>query len=68
MILEKLSLLIKISNRSFLTEAFLVSFTEYLMLGAIFIVNIILNKTYGTASLGEFNVGYSLSQILTMRF
>ncbi|MDC0909159.1 hypothetical protein OAQ21_03460 [Flavobacteriales bacterium] len=44
------------------------SFTEYLMLGAIFSVNIILNRTYGTASLGEFNVGYSLSQIIILGF
>lgn len=52
------------SKQKFLKETFWVSFTEYLMLGVIFLVNVLLNRAYATKDVGDFNVVYSLSQIV----
>lgn len=44
-------------------EGAIVSFTEYLMLGALFGINIILNRYYNTAALGTFTFAYTIAQI-----
>ena len=44
-------------------EGAIVSFTEYLMLGALFGINIILNRYYDTAALGTFTFAYTIAQI-----
>ena len=48
---------------SIFKEGAIVSFTEYLMLGALFGINIILNRYYDTAALGTFTFAYTIAQI-----
>lgn len=48
---------------SLFKEGAIVSFTEYLMLGALFGINIILNRYYDTATLGTFTFSYTIAQI-----
>lgn len=52
--------------RKFLKESFLVSTTEYLMLGTVFVINILLSRQYDLTELGIFNFCYAISQIAVL--
>ena len=54
----------KIQKSKLITESIWVSIAEYMMLASIFLVNIVLNRKYGTEVLGKFSVAYSISQII----
>lgn len=44
-------------------ESLWISLTEYLTLGVFVITNFMINKTYGTAQMGIFNISYSTAQV-----
>ncbi len=52
--------------RKFLKESFLVSVTEYLMLGTVFVINILLSRYYDLIALGTFSFCYAISQIAVL--
>lgn len=56
----------QILQSSLLKEGAIVSITEYLMLGSLFGINIIINRGFGTAALGDFTFAYTIAQIIIM--
>ena len=60
--IRNLLILLK-SKSSFFKENIWVIFTEYLWLFSIFIISLLYNRYYGTASLGVFSYGTAVSQI-----
>lgn len=60
--IKNLLLLLK-SKSSFFKENIWVIFTEYLWLFGVFIISLLYNRYYGTASLGVFSYGTAVSQI-----
>lgn len=54
------------NSKTFLKESFLVSTTEYLMLGVVFIINILLSRFYHLGDVGVFNFCYAIAQIAVL--
>lgn len=57
---------ISLKGNLLLKESAIVSFTEYLMLGSLFLTNVFLNRYYNTSSLGDFTFSYTVAQIVIM--
>jgi O-antigen/teichoic acid export membrane protein len=58
--------IISLNGKRLVTESVIVSFTEYLMLGSLFLINVLLNRYYNTSTLGDFSFSYSVAQIAIM--
>jgi len=51
------------SKSTFIKESIWVIFTEYLWLFGVFVISLLYNRYYGTASLGIFSYGTAVSQL-----
>src|SRR5580658_5589825 len=49
-----------------LKESVVVSFADYLSLGSLFLITVLINRYYGTVRLGEFSLVYAIAQISVM--